>query len=192
MTDPGAEMREEAGEERHTTPPATVPSRAWRVTGTVLVVAGSLALTALVAREWRHPGVPIDFTEYRVGILELVRPGPPALEFLESDLTALNEAFAARGAPAAVTLPEGLGRFRPAGGLVLEWQGRPVSLVQYLPGGREVLLLVIDRTGFVGQPSATAAAVALSGDRATATWQDAANLYLLSTPGAIANLQTFL
>lgn len=158
----------------------------------LLALLASLVLVAVVAREWRTPDSPIDFTAYRVQMLERMEASDLELEVYEADLVRLQEELGQREAPVPQQFTDGLRRAQATGCRTFEWQGRKISLIAFLAQGQQARLFVTRRAGLVGAPSGGKPAPTQVGAWATASWADDDLVYVVATRGTVAQLAPFL
>lgn len=163
-----------------------------------LALAASIALLVLVALNWRPDVTPVDFATYRAEIVPMMTAAEPHCEVMDNDLGALERALAERQAPLPASLTDNLRRMRPSGCRVLEWEGRPVSMICYLQHRAdlrrvdELHLLVVARAGFQGAALGDAPSVGQSGAWTTASWTDGDNIYLLAARITPTEMQNYL
>jgi hypothetical protein len=165
---------------------------AWNLVGAWLTLAASMALVVMVALNWRIRETPADFAAYRETILPRAIQAAGHLDHTDSDIVALGRALTQAGAPAPQNLPRGLRHLHPIGCRTLDWQGRRVGLITYLPNGHQLLLLTVRRAGFQGVPPSEIPSVARVGAWSLACWTDPQTIYLLIAPLSPAGLQRYL
>jgi len=145
-----------------------------------------VSLTALF---WRSHGREDDFDTYRTRMTRTALQ-PYGMELQSHDLQSINAYLAGRKAPADYVLPDGVSRAQPVGCAVLQWQGKPVSMLcfhsgQPLPAGEQtdIWLFVIDQSSVRGGPAARLPIVAQVKKLMTAAWTQGGKMYVLAAAG---------
>jgi hypothetical protein len=159
------------------------PTRVFLRAAAVLVLC-----VAVAALFWRSHGRQDDFRIYRS---RMARTALQSYGMVKShDLQMINLFFAAHDAPADYVLPEGIARARPVGCAVVQWQGRPVSMLcfrsgQPLPPGQEsdLWLFVVDKSSVRNGPPARPPVIAQVNRLTTAAWSQDGKTYILAGAG---------
>lgn len=115
------------------------------------------------------------------------------MDVATSDLGAIRTYLARNGGHGDYVLPRELEKLPGAGGAVLTWQSRPVSMVCFRLGTKDLLwLFVIDRAQLSDPPASVAPRFEPVGKLMTAAWSRDGKTYLLAGIGDEALLTKYL
>jgi hypothetical protein len=146
-----------------------------------LAAAAVIAVFAGVAALWLRPGPFEKFDLYRTRIVSTVWR-EYRMDILTNDLAAVNNYLAKSGAPTNYVVPEKLQQLTVTGGGKLKWGDEPVSMVCFDAGAQQMLFLfVVKRDSLKGEPEKAPDLHRVSRFQ-TASWSDAASVYVLVGP----------
>jgi hypothetical protein len=146
-----------------------------------LAAAAMIAVLAGVAVLWLRPSSFERFDLYRSRIVSTVWR-EYRMDIVTNDLAAVNGYLARSGAPTNYVVPEKLRQLAVAGGGKLKWGDEPVSMVCFDAGAEQMLFLfVVNRGALRGEPEKAPELQRVSRFQ-TASWSDAANIYVLAGP----------
>jgi hypothetical protein len=91
-------------------------------------------------------------------------------------------------------VPDGLQKTTPTGCAILEWQGKPVSMVCFHSGktttvGPDLFLFIVNQADMHNAPQSSNPEFVPKGNITTATWTNNGKLYLLAGVGDEAFLR---
>jgi hypothetical protein len=143
-------------------------------------MAAAFVLLGVVTWFWRKPEPPDRFENYRARMARAVTT-QYSMEIETPDMMELRQFFDRKGAPSGYRVPAPLTPLPLTGGGVHRWRNKPVSMVCFDRGQKQmVFLFVIDRTGIRNPPPTTPEVVQVN-KLVTASWSDGPQAYLLAT-----------
>jgi hypothetical protein len=156
-----------------------------------LSAAAAVVLLAGLTALWLMPDVPDRFADFRArmvrGALREYR-----MDVRTNDLTLVRQHMAQGGAPADFVIPPGLAQVQLAGGGLLRWRGKPVSMVCFERANKRMLyLFVLPRTAIQDPPPATPQLVPVN-KLVTVSWAAGGNTYMLAGDEEPDFLQKYL
>ena len=190
---------------RHIQPPSDLKRRilanqapahkiVWWRRPEILAIAAMIVLLFCLAGYWVNLR---DKEPYRLADLRL-RMAKYALtrygmDIATNDMGAIRTYLATKGGHGDYMLTPGLEKLPSVGCALLKWQNRPVSLVCFRLGQKDLMwLFVIDRTAVSDAPSTTEPQYEPVGKLMTAAWSRDGKTYLLAGIGDQALVQKFL
>ena len=152
----------------------------------LLAAAAMLVLLAVMAAlVWPRPDKTPRFAQFQARMVSTVLR-QYRMEVASADMAAVRGHMAKHGAPADYVVTPGLERVPLAGGGVLRWQGRPVSMVCFYrrqtPEDKEMLYLFVLRKSALPDPPAPVPQVQDLKGMSTMSWTDGDNIYMLTGP----------
>ena len=146
-----------------------------------LAVAAACAVLIGIAAFMLQPRTPDRFADFRS---RMVRSAlrQYSMDIVTNDMRQVRQFLAGRGVPADYTLPPGLQRLSPTGGASLTWRSKPVAMVCFDRGDREMLyLFVLDRTVVKDAPPASPQVTKVN-KLVTVSWSEGDRAYVLAGP----------
>jgi uncharacterized membrane protein YbaN (DUF454 family) len=115
------------------------------------------------------------------------------MDIATNDMSVIRTFLTAKGGHGDYVMPTGLGKLPGAGCALLSWQNRPVSLVCFRLGPKDLVwLFVIDRTALSDPPPTSQTQFEPVGKLMTAAWTQNGKTYLLAGIGDKSLIQRFL
>jgi hypothetical protein len=114
-----------------------------------------------------------------------------------SDLTKIRQTLAQKKGPADFVLPNGLAKTTSTGCAVIEWQGKPVSMVCFNSGKNQdpkepdLFLFVVKREYAPHAPSKPSPEFSQRSRFVTASWSRGDRIYVLAAVGDEAFLKNY-
>ena len=134
-----------------------------------------------IAVQWFTPGSVHEFGDFRNRMVRTVSRHY-RMDKTTDSLKDLRQFMAQRGTPSDYTLSHGLDQLSLTGGGCLRWHNKPVSMVCFDRGDKQMLFLfVIDRSA-VQDPPETTEIVAKVNHLLTVGWSQDNRTYLLTGP----------
>jgi uncharacterized membrane protein YbaN (DUF454 family) len=160
---------------------AFVTPQAWWRRPVWLTVGAAVLLVLGLASAWLRPGIPDRFANYQsrmVGEAQLAY----RMDLETNDMQQVRQYMASRGAPADYDLTQGLEHLRLTGGGRLTWRSKPVTMVCFDRGDKQMLFLfVMKRTAVKDPPPQTPQLVKVR-QMLAASWTHGDNTYVLAGP----------
>jgi len=158
------------------TPP---PTRVWWRPPAWIAAAAALILALCLAAFLTKPKIPNRFADFEQTMVSKAIRGY-AMEWETPDMNQLRKDIAAKGAPADYDVPRGLQRLSLTGGAVFPWRNRPVAMVCFDRGNKQmVFLFVMERSAVKDSPPEKPEQGKVS-DFITASWTRGDKAYLLA------------
>jgi hypothetical protein len=177
----------------HVTPvrPSRRPVLALAYAAGILVVA--TLLTLFFVRRAQH-----DFALYRQRVVGKAL-GAYSMDVQTNSLAAINAYLSQRNAPAGSSLPASLQSAEAVGCAVIDWHGKPVTMVCFRSGKplgpdqvADLWLFVANESDVVHAPEGASRAIAQEDTMATAAWSQGGKVYMLGILGDQSALQKYL
>jgi hypothetical protein len=164
----------------------------WWQRPVLLVAAAAAVVLAVVAGYWwRQPG-PQNFGSYRQTMASLVS-GDYKMMLETNDLNAVRQFLAANHSPADYVLTAEMQKLPAEGCALINWHGRPVSLVCLDRGAdNDLFLFVVNRSALTDPPTDPTPQFARVGQMTTASWTIGDTSYVLASKGSEDDLRKFL
>jgi hypothetical protein len=157
----------------------------------VLLIGG--LLTLFFVRRAQH-----DFALYRQAVVAKA-VGPYSMDLQTNDLAAINNFLVEHHAPSDAPLPGGLQTAKAVGCAVINWHGKPATMVCFQTGKplgtdevADLWLFVANDDDLVHAPEGTAPAIQQQDDVTTAAWSQNGKVYMLGIKGDPKALQKYL
>jgi hypothetical protein len=153
----------------------------WRRPQWIAAAASIVIFIGLALWLTREPKSQYDrFTDYRTRMVQIVLR-EYRMDIHTSDAQKVRQYMQSRGAPADYVLPPGLQQVAVKGGGLLRWEGRPVSMVCFDRGNKQLLyLFVVNRSGVKDPPPETIEVTRVK-KLTTASWSSGDKTYVLAT-----------
>ena len=138
-----------------------------------------------------------SFANFRNRMVRTVARQYPKMDLETSDVTQIRSYLSQHQALGNYELPAALQQTVPTGCAILQWQGKPVSMVCFksapnLPANAaDLFLFIIKRTDVPNAPAAPEPQFAQSNSLATASWSDKDKTYVLAGFGNESFLRRF-
>jgi hypothetical protein len=167
------------------------PAIWWQRTA-LLVAAAAAVVLAAVAGYWWRPVEPQDFASYRQTMSHLVS-GDYKMMLETNDLNAVRQFLAANHSPADYVLTTEMQKLPAEGCALINWHGRPVSLVCLDRGAdNDLFLFVVNRSALPDAPADPTPQFARIGQMTTASWTIGDTSYVLASKSGEDELRKFL
>jgi hypothetical protein len=139
-----------------------------------------------------------DFSVYRQLVVAQAMKPSYSMDIQTNDLAAISAYLAGRHAPADYLLPPKIKSAVPAGCAVIDWHGKPVTMLCFLSGKplgpgevADLWLFVANEDEVVHAPASNARVVAQLDRMATTAWTEGGKVYMLGTLGDESALQKY-
>jgi hypothetical protein len=170
----------------------TVRPAIWWQRPVLLFAAAAAVVLAVVAGYWWRQPVSQDFASYRQTMARLVS-GDYKMMLETNDLNAVRQFLAANHSPANYVLTAEMQKLPAEGCALINWHGRPVSLVCLDRGAdNDLFLFVANRFALPDQPADRTPRFARIGPMTTASWTIGDTSYVLASKGSEDDLRKFL
>ena len=147
---------------------------AWAVAASLVLL---LSLVALWTRTGREPGL----ADYRGAMARMLSSKEYTLDLTTADVRQIQQWLGTHNGHGDFVLPAGLSGFPGHGCLVLNWQGKRVSMICLRTQSNGIVhLFVIDRLDLRGAPPPGTRQFAAAGEWMTASWTQDDKTYLLT------------
>jgi hypothetical protein len=164
----------------------------WWQRPVLLVVAAAVVVLAVVAGYWWRQPVLQDFASYRQTMARLVS-GDYKMMLETNDLNAVRQFLAANHSPANYVLTAEMQKLPAEGCALINWHGRPVSLVCLDRGAdNDLFLFIVNRSALRDPPADPTPRFAQIGQMTTASWTIGDTSYVLASKGSEDDLRKFL
>jgi hypothetical protein len=177
----------------HITPPVRSSSRRLVLACVASVLVMASLLTIFFVHRTQH-----QFALYRQRVVAKAL-GTYSMDIQTNSLTAINAYLAGRGAPNGSAFPPNVKTAEPVGCAVIDWHGKPVTMVCFKSGKplepgqvADLWLFVADKGDVVNGPEGASKALAQEDRMATAAWSQDGKLYMIGTVGDQSVLQKYL
>jgi hypothetical protein len=172
-------------------PRTIVTPQVWWRRPVWLSAAAAMLLVFGLARAWLKPHVPDRFANFQsrmVGEAQLAY----RMDLETNDMQQVRQYMAIHGAPADYDLTPGLERLQLTGGGRLTWRSKPVTMVCFDRGNKQMLFLfVMKRSGVKDPPPKTPQLVKVR-QMLAASWTHGDNTYVLAGPEEADFLKKYL
>jgi hypothetical protein len=166
---------------------APAPARphifAWSLAGALVI---AMALTVFLVRRDQAR----DFGLYRDRVIAQALRRNYSMDMETNDLAAINQYLLGRHAPANSALPPSLKSAQPVGCAVIDWHGKPVTMLCFRTGKpleqyevADLWLFVANQNAVSHVPKDVARTDAQMDKIATASWTQGGRLYVLGVVG---------
>jgi hypothetical protein len=164
----------------------------WWQRPVLLVAAAAAVVLAVVAGYWWRTAEPQNFVSYRQTMARLVS-GEYKMMLETNDLNAVRQFLAANHSPANYVLTAEMQKLPAEGCALINWHGRPVSLVCLDRGAdNDLFLFVANRSALPDTPADPKPQFARVGPMTTASWTVGDTSYVLASKGGEDDLRKFL
>jgi hypothetical protein len=124
---------------------------------------------------------------------------PYSMAWSSTDINRINAYLARRNAPSGFVLPAGMAKAQLVGCAVVQWQGKPVSMICFKSGkplpptqATDLWLFVTDQTSVRNPPADSSPVLLQIKNLMTATWSQDGKTYLLAGLGDELSLKKYL
>jgi len=167
---------------------------------TVVAALCSVALVLLVGTAiwFARPASEVTFDNFHNRMLRTVAGQYPKMDLKTSDLGKIRQTLAEKKGPADFVLPSGLAKTISTGCAVLEWQGKPVSMICFNSGRNQdpnepdLFLFVVSREYAAHAPINPTPEFSQRSRFVTASWSRGDRIYVLATAGDETFLKNYL
>jgi hypothetical protein len=167
------------------------PSIWWRRPVLLAAAAAAVVLAVVADYRWRQPE-PQNFASYRQTMSRLVS-GDYKMMLETNDLNAVRQFLAANHSPSDYVLTPEMQKLPAEGCALINWHGRPVSLVCLDRGAdNDLFLFVVNRSALPDPPADSTPQFARVGQMTTASWSIGDTSYVLASKSGEDALRRFL
>ncbi len=166
------------------------PAHWWNRT-VPIAAAATIILCATIAFMWTNSRRPSDFARFRSRMVGIVLR-EYRMDLVTNDMRQIRAYLAAKNAPSDYIVPPKLDSLSLTGAGVLHWQGKPVSMVCFDRGAKDMVFLFVSDRKNLGDPPLSPAQMAPVKGLATAAWSSGDKVYMLAASGDQGALQTYL
>jgi len=163
----------------------------WWTRTVPIAAAASIILCATIAFIWTNSKAPSDFARFRSRMVGIVLR-EYRMDIVTNDMPQVRSYLAARSAPSDYIVPPKLDSLSLTGAGVLHWQGKPVSMVCFDRGAKDMVFLFVSDRKNVGDAPVSAAQMAPVKGLATAAWTMGDKVYMLAASGDEEALRSYL
>jgi len=170
---------------------ALVTPQVWWRRPVWLTAAATGLLVLGLAGIWLRPRIPDRFANYRsrmVGEAQLAY----RMDLETNDMQQVRQYMASHGAPADYDLTRGLERLQMTGGGRLTWRSKPVTMVCFDRGDKQMLFLFVMKRTAVKDPPPETPQLAKVRQMLVASWTRGDNTYVLAGPEEANFLRKYL
>jgi hypothetical protein len=169
----------------------TRPSIWGRQPALLAAAAAAIVLAAVASYWWRQPASQ-GFASYRQTMAHLVS-GDYKMMLETNDLNAVRQFLIANHSPADYVLTSEMQKLPAEGCALINWHGRPVSLVCLDRGAdNDLFLFIVNRSALSDPPADPTPRFARVGPMTTASWTVGDTSYVLASKGSEDDLRKFL
>jgi len=167
------------------------PAIWWQRPVLLVAAAATVVLAAVAGYWWRQPEAQ-NFASYRQTMSHLVS-GDYKMMLETNNLNAVRQFLAANHSPADYVLTAEMQKLPAEGCALINWHGRPVSLVCLDRGAdNDLFLFIVNRSALPDPPADPTPRFARVGQMTTASWTIGDTSYVLATKGGEDDLRKFL
>jgi hypothetical protein len=169
------------------------PAHWWNRRAVVIAAAAVIAflITLGVMFLNRTKPVPNTFAQYRLSMIGTVLR-EYGMDLETNDMQAVRTFFGVRGAPAEYNVPAGLARLKLAGCGVLQWQGKPVSMVCFERTPVSLVWLFVVKANCLREGPTNPKEFQKVITCASVSWSEGDSVYLLASEVDEETLRTLL
>jgi hypothetical protein len=158
-----------------------IAPRAWWRNPIWLSAAAAVALLLALAGTWLAPRTADDFANYQSRMVGQAQR-EYRMDLVTNDMRQVRQFMASRGAPADYDLTRGLEQLQLTGGGRLTWRSKPVTMVCFDRGDKQMLFLFVMKRSAVKDPPPETPQLARVRQMLTASWSHGDNTYVLAGP----------
>jgi hypothetical protein len=173
------------------TPQALIaPQARWRSPVWLTAVAAVVLLLGLVG-VWLKPRPADRFANFQSRMVSAAQR-EYRMDLVTNDMQQIRQFMASRGAPADYDVTRGLARLQLTGGGRLTWRSKPVTMVCFDRGDKQMLFLFVLKRSAVKDPPPETPQLAKVREMFTASWTRGDNTYVLAGPEEVEFVKKYL
>jgi hypothetical protein len=163
------------------TPQALIAPQAWWRSPVWLTAAAAVVLLLGLAGAWLKPRPADRFANFQSRMVSEAQR-EYRMDLVTNDMQQIRQFMASRGAPADYDLTRGLAQLQLTGGGRLTWRSKPVTMVCFDRGDKQMLFLFVMKRSALKDPPPETPQLAKVREMFTASWTHGDNTYVLAGP----------
>ena len=166
---------------RGTASPGIVSPRPWWRSPLWLPATAMILLLVGAFSVWLRPHRPDRFADYEARMVSEAQR-EYRMDLVTNQMPQIRQFMASRGAPADYRVTHGLEHLQLTGGGCLNWRSRPVAMVCFDRGDKQMLFLFVMKRSAVKDPPPATPQLVRVREMLAASWTEGDNTYVLAGP----------